>query len=320
MNKYIWRKIVVGVGKEATRWTVASITKWIPKANLDYENKSEKIIDESAIGVIEDSFEWHVAKQRSEWTLEINMYSESIGFLLLSLFGGASTSWANPYTHVFEVENNNQHQSLTLWLADDTQDRRFALAMVESVEINASLQDFVKVSTTFKAKKSADATLTPSFSQETAFISKHVKAKIASDLAWLAWAWFIKVKSVQLQIAKNLEDDDILWSVEPDDFCNTFFAVTGSIELLREDETHLDTYMDGVKQALRIQIADPDVDLWAGVNPSLTFDLAKVILTEFWKVQDNNGLVKQSLTFKGLYSMSDTKMINATLINSTSTY
>jgi hypothetical protein len=52
---------------------------------------------------------------------------------------------------------------LTLGLADDTQDRQFALAMLDSLEINAQLGDFVKVTSNFKAKKSADGTLTPSY-------------------------------------------------------------------------------------------------------------------------------------------------------------
>jgi hypothetical protein len=47
---------------------------------------------------------------------------------------------------------------LTLGLADDTQDRQFALAMLDSLEINAQLGDFVKVTSNFKAKKSADGT------------------------------------------------------------------------------------------------------------------------------------------------------------------
>jgi hypothetical protein len=37
-----------------------------PKATLDFDEKSEKVIDESSIGVIEDSFDGHVSKQRAE--------------------------------------------------------------------------------------------------------------------------------------------------------------------------------------------------------------------------------------------------------------
>jgi hypothetical protein len=38
----------------------------VPKASLDFEDKSEKVIDESSIGVIEDSFDGHVSKQYAE--------------------------------------------------------------------------------------------------------------------------------------------------------------------------------------------------------------------------------------------------------------
>jgi len=320
MVKYIWRKITVGFWKEASRWTAVAISQRIPKASFDYNPRAEKVIDESAIGVIEDSFDWQVSKKRSEWTLETNMYSESLWYLLLSLLWSVDTTWSDPYTHVFSVAETNQHQSLTLWVADDVQDKSFALAMIQSLDLNASLWDYVKISSAFKAKSDEDSSLTPSFSPETSFIWKHVKAKFASDLDWLDGASYTKVKSINLSIQKNLEDDDVLGDVEPDDFCNTFFSITGSIELLRENETFVDKYTDWTQEAMRIEIIDEDVDLGGWVNPWLTIDLAKVILTDFGKVQDNNGLVKQTLSFKWLYSMSDAEMISATLINSTDEY
>jgi hypothetical protein len=139
MGKYIWRKINVGLGKEAVRWTAVAPWIRVPKASLDFEDKTEKIIDESSIGVIEDSFNGHITKQRSEWSLECNMYANSVWYLLLNLFWAVSTSGANPYTHAFTVAETNQHQSLTIGLADDTQDRQFALAMLDSLEISAVL-------------------------------------------------------------------------------------------------------------------------------------------------------------------------------------
>ena len=69
--------------------------------------------------------------------------------------------------------------------------------------------------------------------------------------------------------------------------------------------------MDGAKKALRIEIED-DVN---GV--SLTFDLASVIMTEFAKTQDNDALLRQSITIRGLYSMADSEMITATLSSTT---
>jgi hypothetical protein len=56
----------------------------------------------------------------------------------LNLFGSVSTSGSSgEYTHEFSVDETNQHQSLTIGLADDTQDRQFPLAMIDSAEITA---------------------------------------------------------------------------------------------------------------------------------------------------------------------------------------
>lgn len=320
MGKYIWRKINVGLWKEAVRWTAVAPWVRVPKASLDFEDKTEKIIDESSIGVIEDSFNGHITKQRSEGSLECNMYANSVWYLLLNLFWAVSTSGANPYTHAFTVAETNQHQSLTIGLADDTQDRQFALAMLDSLEISASVGDFVKVTSNFKAKKSADGSLTPAYSADYALLGKNVKFKIATDLAWLAGASYVSVKSIWLTVSKNLEEDAILWSVEPADFCNTMFWVEGNVELLREDETYKDLYDLWTKKAIRIEIEDPTTTIGTLTYPKLTIDLSSVIFTEYAKNQDNNWLVKQALTFKALYSMTDSKMITATLINTKVSY
>lgn len=88
----------------------------------------------------------------------------------MNLFGGASTTGANPYTHVFNVAQNNQHQSLTLALADDTQDRSFPLAMIDSFELSANVGEFVKITSGFKSKPSISATLTPAYSADYALL------------------------------------------------------------------------------------------------------------------------------------------------------
>ena len=315
MSKYIGRKINVWFGKETTRGTAVAPSIRCPKASLDFEDKSEKVIDESSIWVIEDSFDGHVVKQWAEGNFDCNVYANSIWYILLNVFGWITTTASGTkYSHAFEVAETNQHQSLTIGLADDTQDKQFANALVDSLELNASVGDFVKATASFKSKKGTDATLTPSYSEDIALLGKHVKVYIADDLTWLDTATAVNASSATLTINKNLEDVDVLWSVIPIDFCNTQFWVEGTLELLWDDETYKTLYMDWAKKALRIEIED-DVN---GV--SLTFDLASVIMTEFAKTQDNDALLRQSITIRGLYSMADSKMITATLLNTKSSY
>ena len=320
MGKYIWRKVNVWFWKETTRWTAVAPNLWCPKASLDFDEKSEKVIDESSIGVIEDSFDWHVVKQRAEWSFECNAYANAIWYILLNLFGSVSTSGSTgEYTHEFSVDETNQHQSLTIGLADDTQDKQFPLAMIDSAEITAETWNFVTISSDFRSQKGSNASLTPSYSNDFALLWKHVQVYLADDLTGLDSASSIQATQVTLTINKNLEDVDVLGSVQPLDFCNTFFNIEWSMELLRDDATYQSIYMDGVKKAMRIEIVDNDTTLSSG-HPSLTFDLANVIMTEYAKAQDNNALIRQTLTFRWLYSMNDNSMITAKLINSQSAY
>lgn len=320
MGKYIWRKVNIWFGKEATRGTAVAPNLRCPKASLDFEDQSEKVIDESSIGVIEDSFDGHVVKQRAEWNFECNVYANAIWYILLNLFGSVATSGSSgEYTHEFSVDETNQHQSLTIGLADDTQDRQFPLAMIDSAEITAETWNFVTISSDFRSKKWADASLTPSYSNDFALLWKHVQVYLADDLSGLDSASSIQATQVTLTINKNLEDVDVLGSVQPLDFCNTFFNIEWSMELLRDDATYKNIYMDGVKKAMRIEIVDNDTTLSTG-HPTLTFDLANVIMTEYAKNQDNNALIRQTLTFRWLYSMNDNSMITAKLINSQSAY
>lgn len=320
MGKYIWRKVNIWFGKEATRGTAVAPDLRCPKASLDFEDQSEKVIDESSIGVIEDSFDGHVVKQRAEWNFECNVYANAIWYILLNLFGSVSTTGSSgEYTHEFSVDETNQHQSLTIGLADDTQDRQFPLAMIDSAEITAETWNFVTISSDFRSKKWNDATLTPSYSNDFALLWKHVQVYLADDLTGLDSASSIQATQVTLTINKNLEDVDVLGSVQPLDFCNTFFNIEWSMELLWDDATYKNIYMDGVKKAMRIEIVDNDTTLSTG-HPTLTFDLANVIMTEYAKNQDNNALIRQTLTFRWLYSMTENSMITAKLINSQSAY
>lgn len=320
MGKYIWRKVNVWFWKETTRGTAVSPNLRCPKASLDFDEKSEKVIDESSIGVIEDSFDWHVVKQWAEWSFECNAYANAIWYILLNLFGSVATSGSSgEYTHQFSVNESNQHQSLTIGLADDTQDKQFPLAMIDSAEISAETWNFVTISSDFRSQKGSNANLTPSYSNDFALLWKHVQVYLADDLSGLDSASSIQSTQVTLTINKNLEDVDVLGSVQPLDFCNTFFNIEWSIELLRDDATYQAIYMDGVKKVMRIEIVDNDTTLSTG-HPTLTFDLANVIMTEYAKAQDNNSLIRQTLTFRWLYSMNDNSMITAKLINSQSAY
>lgn len=322
MTNTIGKKVNVGIGKETERWTI--VVPWLrtPKGTFDWDEKAEKIFDESAIWVIEDAFEAHVIKQWAEWTLETNLYVNVVWYLLLAVFGDVTSAVkeTTAYSHTFEVDETNDHQSLTIAVGDDVQDKSFPLAMVNSLSISSALGDFVKISADMRSKTPTDWALTPAYTTDYALLWKHVKFKIATNKAGLWAAPYISIKSVNLTISKNLVDDDILWDVEPANFNNTLFVIEWDVELNWEDETYLDIVNDWTKKAMLIEMIDPDTTIGATSNPTLTVTLAKVSFNEIARSQGNGDIVKQTLSFKALYSTSDSEMVEVVLYNTKASY
>jgi len=319
VDNFIGKKIGVGFAKETVRWTAVTPAIRVPKGSFDWDEKVNTIQDESAIGVIEDAFESHVTKKRAEGSLEMNVYANAIWLLLLASFWTVATTGSDPYTHTFSIANTNSHQSLTLWYADDVQDKQFPLCVVDSMDVSASPDDFVKISFGIKSKAPTDATLTPEYSTDYPLIAKQLEVKFADDIAWLAGASAVCLKTVWLSMAKNVEEDFCLWSVEPADFNNWMLTLEWEFEVNFVDETYLDYVLGSTKKAMEIKIADANVDLGGGVHPTLTFTLAKVAFTEIARSQGNDEIVKATVSFRGLYSMADAKSIEAVLINDTAT-
>lgn len=132
----------------------------------------------------------------------------------------------------------------------------------------------------------------------------------------------VALKSAKLTVNSNVESQDVLGSVTPADFLNKEFSIEGSVEAILQNETDFKTFYmgtnnSGFPQSLAIGLTLTNTDAIAGgsTNPSLTFNLAKCTITKYgvpYKVKD---LVYQSISFKCSYSISDTLLGNAVLVN-----
>jgi hypothetical protein len=171
-----------------------------------------------------------------------------------------------------------------------------------------------------KAKLGVASTNSPSYVSENAFLAKDVTVKFADTLATLDAASAVSVKNVEIKFDKNLESDDVLGSYEPADFLNKQFSVSGSMELIFDATTYKTLALAGTLKCVRINIQDTTVTIGASSNPTLKIDLAKVKLTEWAKSSDLNGIVKETLTFKALYSSSDSSLVSVVLTNAIAGY
>lgn len=323
MAKYIWRQINVWFWLETTRWTAIGIAKWQPKTDLSFQEKIETIQDESSIWVIVDSRDTFITKKYWEWEIGGNIEVNSVWYLFKSLLWTCNsvvdTTWA--YKHTFDLQNTNQSPSLTIWINDPLEwDLAYSLWMIDSMTISANEWEFATFSVNFKSKASESATYTVSYTTDYKLLARHSIFKVASNLAWLPWASASCLRSFEITISKNLEDDYCMWSTNPQDFINWITTIEGSFTAVYENTTFKDLALAWTKRAIRFELKDTWTTIWLTSNPRLTIDLPLASFTEFSKDMWNDATVIQTLTFKWLYSATDTSAIDVEVVNTTASY
>lgn len=324
MTKFIGRTADIGVAKEAVRGTAESTADfWLPKVTMSYDDGIEQVIDESSHGVIEDSPGAAVTGKYAMGEIEGHIFDESFGLILLATLGAVSTGSAEEttvYPHTFTVGQSAQHPSLTVFLDDGNQDYKYALAMIERLEMEFATGQFARYTAGFRSKVGDTATLTPSYSAENHFLPQHITVEYANDISGLASPTSATVRTARLTIEKNIEDDRRLGSLDQVDILNKQFQVEGEMELVFDAQTFKTEMLADTQKALRIRLTNTDVTIGLTLNPRLTIDLAKVKFTSFEKNYANDEIVTATVNFKAFYNTSETSMIEIELKNEHASY
>lgn len=327
MTKFIGRKMSIGIGKETTRATAVTAEYWLPKTALSLDDKINFVTDDSSVGVIEDSQSQDITSKYAEGTIEGRVTDQGIGLLLLATLGSETSVTAvetGVKDHGFYVGESAQHTAITITAVEPNSNSgsgfAYALGMIDEFEITSEINDYVRYKASFRANGGTAKTNTVAFVAENAFRPQDAIFKFASTQSGLSGASAIPVKKMTLTIKKNVEDDIIIGSTTPTDRLNKQFSIEGSVELLYNDRTYVDTDMlADLAQACRFQFINTSVTIGATSNPTLTIDLYKTKLGEVARKIENNSIVSQTFKFKAFYSLSDAKMIIATLRNTVTT-
>jgi len=91
------------------------------------------------------------------------------------------------------------------------------------------------------------------------------------------------------------------------------FIITGSFEVTMEDSDDMDDYCNNQYKAISIVIENADSDI-------LTFTMPKAVYVNRTPAMSLDAITKQTIEFKGLYSTSESKAINAVLENTLASY
>jgi Phage tail tube protein len=134
----------------------------------------------------------------------------------------------------------------------------------------------------------------------------------------------VKLKSFKLTVDSNIEDDDVLGSVTPNDFLNKEFKVEGQLTALWQNESDFKTAAlatPAIAQSLLVDIKNTDVTLGVvPTNPEFKILLDQVYFTEFSRPFAVNNLILQTVKFKAVYNLTNAEMIAATTTTNVASY
>jgi hypothetical protein len=325
MSKYIGRLFNLGAGREVTRGTGRAVQHWFPKTELTFDEKVTMAKDEQTYGRIENQVDGDVVKKFAEGTISGIINDDAVGLILNATFGTVvTTASGTAYTHTFSVQNDAQHQTLSLTASEPNGSGAssliFPLVAIDSLELSFEVGAYPTYSASFVSNIATATTVTVSYSASDNFKPQDGTVRIATTYAGLASGTSYNIRNASISISKNLEDDHNIGSVAATDRLNKQVGVTGTLELVYNDREHITNLLADADRALQIKFTNTNKIVGAATNPSITINVAKVKLTEVARNISNDDIVLQTLTFEGFYSFTDTKMIEAILINDVINY
>jgi hypothetical protein len=318
MTKFVARRGTLGIAIEATRGTPVSPTFWVPWSTMSFHDTIDEEREEQGLGVIADGDSKYVTMKKAEGDVEAEIYDKALGVILTGLLGAnPSTAGSNPYTHTFTLSNTNQHKSVSLYWKDPDRSEIYALGMIDSLKLTVEPSGKAQWAISFKSKVAKDWTAqTPVYTSLGAkWLHQHLTFKLASAVGSLAAATPIALKSLELNIAKNLIFDTTAGTVEPDDILNQQLSVEGSISLNEEDDTYRNYMKNGTYKAMEIKLN-------GGTSSILTFQFPRVDFSEWEPDLALNDIAKQNINFKANYDQANALDIisTATLVNTQVSY
>lgn len=317
MSEFIGKQIEVGLAIEGTRNTGETVAdKWLKKVKADIMVKSEKVTDDSTFGKLESGEGGRTIKTWYEGTLEGIIHADAIGYLLQNIYGASTPSGSSgAYSHAFTLDQTIEHDTLTIFNHDSAVSKKaLAGGMISSLEISASVDDYVRFKAEVSALSSATSSDTPSYDDEVDFIGKDITIEIADTEAELSSSpTVLKAKNVTVTYDTGLIRDHVFGAVAPNNQFNANMSIEIDLTLNYTDTTFEDLYKTDDYKYMQIEIANDG-------NEGITFLFNKVQVIEWSKSGDADKLVTQEVKLKAFYNADDDAQSEVTLENNVASY
>ena len=223
--------------------------------------------------------------------------------------------------HFFSRLNTNSHPSYTIYGSDPIGDDLASYCMLDTLDLEASVGEFMKINAKFMGKKIESASSqSPSYTAETAFLAKYANVYFGDAESDLNGATAVDLQRFKVSIAKNLMDIQNFGSVDVDSFHNQQFNVSGDMEAIYNSNTLRDYVADSTKKACRLAVINTDATALSGaIYPSVYIDIARASFEEWDRSGDNNAIVTQTLGYSAEFDVSTAMSVEVLLLNGRST-
>jgi Phage tail tube protein len=131
----------------------------------------------------------------------------------------------------------------------------------------------------------------------------------------------VALKSAKITINSNVEEQDVIGSLNPADFLNKEFSIEGSLEAIWQNESDFKTaFMGPTAQAISFVATNTDVTINGSSHPILNITLAQCTFQELGRPFKVKDLIYQTVKFKAVYNVASALLGEVILTNSVSTY
>lgn len=320
----IGRQIDFGFAVESARGVAeAAATKFLRKTTANVVPRSERVIDDTSFGRLEDADRVRSVRKWNEGNVEGILHVDPAGYLFLNLYGEVASELIDDgvYEHVFTLEQSIQHPTLTLFVKDaDVRNVKMAGGVVKSLKINASTDNYVRFSAEFVGKEEASATSTPSVDEELDFVGRDITVKFADTEVGLAAATAVPAKNLEVNFEPNVITDFVFGSYSPDDNYNGAFALSFNFTKNYADQTFENLYKSDAFKYCLIEIRGERVLGDSSSNPLIQLLMYKVQVTDWNRSGNQNELVTEEVACKAFFNATDDKQSQLTLVNETAAY
>lgn len=324
MSDYTGRKVAIGLAIEETRGTAEAAPQiWLPHLDQDFTDKQEKVLNESALGVLDTNNDAILVKQWAEGKIDGKVMSNAFGYILLAAFGLVASddgTAVGTFDHTFTTNNDNESPTLTIFKSTPNEELAYALSVLNSLEIEIVVGEYVKYSASFISKKGTSVSVTPAYSIETEheFTAKHLNLYIGNygtAFATIKAGSAYPVKSLKITLERSAEPYFETGTDTPTEIHNKAFNCSIEVEKRYSDLTFKTLAQGDTKKAIVIEVVNEDQTIGTGGHPALEFDLPKIIVNEHEPSEGLEDIAEESFTLQGLFDTVSGKQIQAILTN-----